>query len=68
MAALRLLTAIVMHGPALARELLTAFDFSHKTFGALVNRRDKKVPVRNLMKLAIKFSVKKIVTQPDPEI
>ena len=43
MAALRLLTAIVMHGPALARELLTSFDFSHKTFGALVNRRDKKV-------------------------
>jgi hypothetical protein len=43
MAVLRLLTAIVMHGPALARELLIAFDFSHKTFGTLVNRRDKKV-------------------------
>ena len=43
MAVLKLLTAIVMHGPALAREMLTAFDFSHKTFGALVNRRDKKV-------------------------
>jgi hypothetical protein len=43
MAVLKLLTAIVMHGPVLAREMLTAFDFSHKMFGALVNRRDTKV-------------------------
>ena len=42
-AVLKLLTAIVMHGPALAREMLTAFDFSNKRFGALANRRDKKV-------------------------
>lgn len=42
-AMLKLLTAFVMHGPALTRELLTTFDFSHKTFGALVNQREKKV-------------------------
>lgn len=42
-AALKLLTAIVMHGSAFSRELLATFDFSHKTFAALVNRRDKKV-------------------------
>ena len=43
MATLKLLTAIVMHGPTLAGELLAAFDFSHKKFGILANRRDKKV-------------------------
>ena len=60
MAVLRLLTAIVMHGPALARELLIAFDFSHKTFGALVNRRDKKdvVDVRTcFIKFVLSFFV-----------
>lgn len=40
---LKLLAAIVMQGPSVAKELLSTFDFSHKTFGTLVNRRDKKV-------------------------
>ena len=42
-AMLKLLTAIVMQGSPVAKEMLTTFDFSHKTFSMLVNRRDKKV-------------------------
>lgn len=42
-ATLRLLTAIVMHGPVLAREILSAIELSHKTFVSLARRCNKKV-------------------------
>ncbi|XP_028415489.1 nucleolar pre-ribosomal-associated protein 1-like [Dendronephthya gigantea] len=60
-AMLRLLTAFVMHGQAITRELLTTFDFSHKTFGTLVNRRDKK-SIADVRTCFIKFVLSLFVT------
>ena len=42
-AALRLLTAMVTQGTSAAREVQRSFDFTLKSIGSLLNKRDKKV-------------------------
>ena len=42
-AALRLLTAMVTQGMSAAREVQRSFDFTLKSIGSLLNKRDKKV-------------------------